>query len=186
MSTPDLTRWNIDSHDGDLLVGTGVTGRAAKLGHSLVIAMQRWQVSVSLTAEAPTAAELTVAVDSLEVARGVGGIKALSEPEKDLARSNALKSFDPDRHPQIRFAADIIEATDDGYRLTGDLQICGTTRRQAVDVETRDTGDRWRLSSETAIRPSDFRIRPPSILMGSVRVVDTVTVWFSATRTKNA
>lgn len=178
--------WSLDARDGELSVHTGVTGRAARMGHRLVIVARQWQAQVTFTCDAPTAVELTVGVDSLAVVHGEGGVKALSESEKVLARSKALESFDPDRFPEIRFVTDAVAGTDAGYRLTGALQIRGTTHTQVVDVETHDVGDAWRLSSATAIRQSDFGIRPHSMLMGSMRVTDSVTVVFHASRSKLA
>ena len=66
----------------------------------------------------PVAAELVVETDSFEVLRGDGGVKGLSGPEKTLVRSNALKSLDAGRFPEIRFIAETLDKTDDGYRLT--------------------------------------------------------------------
>src|SRR5512143_1568890 len=78
--------WKLDASDGQLLVKTGVTGRAAKLGHRLTIVMNSWQATVQWAGAEPTGVDLTVGVDSLEVLRGEGGAKGLSGPEKKLAR----------------------------------------------------------------------------------------------------
>ncbi|MGZ6780997.1 MAG: YceI family protein, partial [Mycobacterium sp.] len=126
--------WNLDASDGQLLVKTGVTGRAAKLGHRLIIAMNSWQATVTWTGGAPTGVDLVVDVDSLEVMRGEGGAKGLSGPEKRLARSNALGILDADRFPQIHFSSDDVDKTDDGYRIVGSLQIHGTDRDCVVDL----------------------------------------------------
>ena len=83
--------WRFDGSEGQLLVHTGVTGRAAKMGHRLTIAMDTWRATVKWTDGEPADVELTVAVDSLQVVRGEGGVTPLSGPEKALARSNALK-----------------------------------------------------------------------------------------------
>jgi polyisoprenoid-binding protein YceI len=42
------------------------------------------------------------------------------------------------------------------------------------------------MSSETAIRQSDFGVRPYSQLLGSLKVADDVTVSFTAQRAKEA
>lgn len=178
------TRWTLDAGDGELLIHTGVTGRAAKMGHRLTIAMRRWHATVDWNGDHPATVELTGEVDSLEVIRGDGGVTALSAPEKALARSNALKSLQAGRFPEIRFAAEA-EHTDDGYRLTGTLHICATTREHVVDVDTADSDDVWRLSSKTAVCQSDFGVRPYSLLMGSVRVADEVVVSLDAARAKD-
>ncbi|MBV8293785.1 MAG: YceI family protein [Mycobacterium sp.] len=177
--------WTIDASDGELLVHTGVAGRAAKMGHRLTIAMKRWQATVTWSDGEPAAAQLEVDVDSLDVLRGEGGLTPLSGPEKILVRSNALRQLGAGRFPQICFAADTIDQSQDGYRLAGTLQIRGKTRPQVIDLRTEDLGDVWQLSSEAVVRQSEFGVKPYSLLMGSLKVADDVTVSFSAQRAKD-
>jgi polyisoprenoid-binding protein YceI len=176
--------WTLDTSDGQLLVHTGVTGRAAKMGHRLTIAMNNWAATVRWSAGEPVEAELTVEVDSLEVLRGEGGVKGLTRPEKALARSNALRTLGADRYPQIRFHAGDIDKVDDGYRLAGTLKIHGVTGECEIGLHVEDLGKTWRLSCETVVRQSDFGIKPYSMLMGSMKLVDAVTVSFTAERSK--
>jgi polyisoprenoid-binding protein YceI len=176
--------WSLDTSHGQLVVHTGVAGRAAKMGHRLTIAMNTWLAAVRWSAGRPAEAELTVEVDSLQVLRGEGGVKALSGPEKTLVRSNALRVLDADRFPQIRFLANDIDTVDDGYRLTGTLEIHGVSRERGIALRVEDLGDAWRLSCQADVCQSDFGIKPYSMLMGSMKVVDTVTVSFTAKRAK--
>ena len=177
--------WKLDASDGQLLVKTGVTGRAAKLGHRLTIVMNSWQATVQWAGAQPTGVDLTVGVDSLEVLRGEGGAKGLSGPEKKLARSNALGVLDADRYPVIHFTSDDVGKTDDGYRITGTLEIHGTDREHVIDLRVDDRGDTWRMSCETDVRHSDFGLKPYSMFLGSMKVVDAVTVSFTAERSKD-
>jgi polyisoprenoid-binding protein YceI len=177
--------WNLNASDGELLVHTGVTGRAAKMGHRLTIAMDSWLAIVRWSAGKPAEAELTVEVDSIHVLRGEGGMKALSGPEKTLAWSNALKTLDAERFPEIRFKADDIEKVEDGYRLTGELEIHGVAVGRGIDLRVDDLGQAWQLSCQADLRQSEFGIKPYSMLMGSMKVVDTVTVSFTAERAKD-
>jgi polyisoprenoid-binding protein YceI len=186
LSRDQVAAWDLDGADGELMIRTGVAGRAAQLGHRLTIAMRGWRATVHWSDDEPVSAELTVDVDSLEVVRGDGGLTPLSGPEKILVRGNALRSLNARRFPRISFAAKTIEKTDDGYRLTGTLTIHGKARTQVVDVRADDLGDSWRMSSETAIRQSDFGVRPYSQLLGSLKVADDVTVSFTAQRAKEA
>jgi polyisoprenoid-binding protein YceI len=172
--------WRLDASDGELLIRTGVKGRAARMGHRLTIVMTRWQATVSWAGAQPVAAELAVETDSFEVLRGEGGVKGLSGPEKTLVRSNALKSLDAGRFPEIRFTAETIDKTEDGYRLTGKLHIRGKSREHVIDLRTQDLGDSWRISAESRVRQSDYGVKPYSLLMGSVQVADDVTVSFAA------
>ena len=176
--------WTLNTSDGQLLVRTGVTGRAAKMGHRLTIAVTNWAATVRFSASEPVEAELTAQVDSLEVLRGEGGVKGLGGPEKALARSNALRSLDADRYPRIRFHAGDIDKSDDGYRLAGTLEIHGVSDDCEIGLHVEDLGAAWRLSCESVVRQSDFGIKPFSLLMGSMKVVDAVTVSFAAERSK--
>ena len=176
--------WSLDGSSGDLLIRTGVAGRAAKMGHRLTIAMQSWQVTVRWVGAKPTRAELTVPVDSLAVLRGEGGATPLTGPAKGMVRSQALKSLDAKRYPQIQFVAAEIAKTADGYRLSGTVEIHGVSRPQLVDLTLEDRGDVWALSTEFSIVQSDFGVKPYSLLMGSLRVADAVTIAFTATYPK--
>lgn len=179
------TAWALDASDGELLIRTGVTGRAARMGHRLTIAMTRWRATVSWAGDEPTGAELTVDVDSFEVLRGEGGVKGLSGPEKAIVKSNAMRSLDSGRYPEIRFVADTVTPTGDGYRLEGTLHIKGKSRNHVIDLRTEDLGDSWRLSVESTVRQRDYGVKPYSLLMGSVQVTDEVSVSFSAVHAKD-
>jgi polyisoprenoid-binding protein YceI len=177
-------RWTLDESDGELVIGTGVTGRAARMGHRLTIVMRRWHAAVDWAGGEPVAAELVVEVDSFEVLRGEGGVKGLSGPEKVLVKSNALSSLDAGRYPEIRFITDVIDKIDAGYRLNGGLHIRGKTAKHVIDLHTEDLGDGWRMSAESSVRQTDYGVKPYSLLMGSVRVADDVVVSFTAVHAK--
>jgi polyisoprenoid-binding protein YceI len=184
LSHDESATWSLDGSDGELLIRTGVAGRAAQLGHRLTLSMRRWRATIRWDADEPLNAELVVEVGSLEVVRGEGGLTPLSGPEKILVRGNALRSLDARRFPRITFAANTVDKTDDGYRLTGTLTIHGKTRPQTVDLRTDDVGGSWQMSSETAVRQSEFGVKPYSQLLGSLKVADDVTVSFTGRHPK--
>ncbi len=177
--------WELDSADGELTVRTGVAGRAARMGHRLKLRMGSWRVTTTWSDSTPVSGSLVVDVDSLEVLSGEGGLTPLTNPEKGVSRTNALKSLDAKRFPRIEFNADTITRTDTGYRLAGPLQIHGVTKSIEVDLAMTDAGDAWQLNLETDVTQSDFGVKPYS-LMGAMKVADTVTVAFDARKTKNA
>lgn len=179
-----MTVWKLDASEGQLLVMTDVTGRAARMGHRLTIAMNAWRATVTWAGADPSAAALEVDVDSLKVLRGEGGVTKLSGPERSVARSNALKSLDAKRFPSISFQADDVAKTADGYRLTGTVTIHGKSHPQTVHLRVEDLGDSWRMSTEARVSQSDFGVKPYSLFMGSMKVADEVTVTFTATRRK--
>lgn len=179
-----MANWSLDPTAGELLLRTGVTGRAAKMGHRLTMAMQSWRGSVEWSGDSPSHAEMIIDVDSLEVLSGEGGVTPLGGTEKGVARSNALKSLDAKKFPQIRFAADDIARTADGYRMTGTVEIHGTSRAQVVDLKVDDTGDELALSTQVRLLQTDFGVKLISLFMGAMKVSDEVVIDFHATHPK--
>lgn len=173
--------WSLNADNGELHILTGVTGRAAKMGHRLTMGMQSWHASVLWSGGEPTHAELIVDVDSLQVLKGEGGVTPLGGPEKGVARSNALKSLDAKKFPEITFSSDDIAKTDSGYRMTGTVQIHGTTRPQVVDVSVDRGGDSWELSAQVRLTQTDFGVKLISLFMGAMKVADELTIDFRAT-----
>ncbi|MCJ0894143.1 YceI family protein [Rhodococcus sp. ARC_M5] len=173
--------WTLDaSAGGQLAVRTDVTGRASKMGHRLTIAVTSWTATVEWSGDAPAAVSLTAEVGSLEVIHGEGGLTPLIGPEKIVAKANALKTFDADRYPTIRFQSSEVTSADSGFRLVGTAEIHGVSREIAVDVTATDLGDRWHIESETTVRQSDYKITPYSQMFGAMKVVDEVIVTFDA------
>ena len=156
------------------------------MGHRLTLLMNSWDATVRWAGGQPVAVHMTVDVDGLVVSHGEGGLMTLSGPEKSLARSHALKSLDAARFPTISFQADHIARTDEGYRLSGTVEIRGTSRGCVVDLRVEDLGGAWRMSGETEVRQTEFGVKPYSMLMGAMKVVDIVTVAFTAVRNDGA
>ena len=127
---------------------------------------------------------MTVDVDSLEVLSGAGGLTPLAGPAKGVVRANALKLLDAKKFPQIRFTADDVAKTAGGYCLTGTVEIHGTSRPQSVDVKIDDRGDAVALSAHVQVTQTNFGVKPYSLMMGSLKVADEVTIDFSATHAK--
>lgn len=174
----------LDAADGELQLRTGVKGRAARMGHRLTIEMTRWQATVRWAGSDPVSAELAVEADSFEVVGSQGGVKGLGSRES--AGSVQRVEFAGRRSlPHIRFFADVIEASESGYLLTGMLQLHGKQREHVIDLHTEDLGDSWRMSAESTVRQSDYGIKPYSLLMGAVQVADDVTLTFSAVHAKD-
>ena len=95
-----------------------------------------------------------------------------------------MRVLDAERFPQIRFRANDIDMSDDGYLLTGTLEIHGVVWECGIGLRVEDLGETWRLSGKADVRQTEFGIKPYSMLLGSMKVVDSVTVSFTAERAK--
>ncbi|WP_458318556.1 YceI family protein [Mycolicibacterium brisbanense] len=173
-------QWTLDASDGELLLHTGVTGSASRMGHRLTIALRSWQATVDWDGDQPAAVEVTVDLDSLDVVRGEGGMTPLSGAEKAVVRTNALKTLQAKRFPQATFRSSAIDRDGESLRLVGTLQIAGRSSEQTVDVHVEPDGAR--ISGEAVVRHSAFGIKQYSMLMGAMKVADDVRVTLAAKR----
>ena len=171
----------LDASSGELLLHTGVTGSAARMGHRLTIVMRSWRATVDLDGDEPIAVEVTVDLDSLDVLAGEGGMTPLSGAEKTLVRNNALKSLQAKRFPQAIFRSSSIERGEDSWRLAGTLDLSGQSREQTVVVHVVGDDADLRITGEALVRHSDHRIKQFSMLMGAMKVADEVRVTLTAT-----
>lgn len=176
--------WTLTAAEGELQIVTGVAGPASKMGHRLTIAMASWRADVQWRGQEPTAAELVVDVDSLQVVKGEGGVTPLTGPEKGVVRANALKALDVKKYPTITFSADDIVKTAVGYRLEGAVEIHGTSRPQTVDVGVEDAGAVWVMTATVPVVQTQFGVKPYSLFMGSLKVADEVMLTFTARHAK--
>ena len=162
--------WTLTDDDGELLLHTGTAGRAARTGHKLTIAMKKWTAQVSVDDGRPVAVTLTVL-------KGEGGIAPWTGAEPGIARGNALKSLEVKKYPTITYVSSGVTRDGDVYTVDGDLTVHGVTRPHPITV--RQDGDRF--TCESTVTQTDYKIKPFSLMMGTVKVADDVRLTISAT-----
>lgn len=170
--------WNLSAANGELLLFTDTAGRAARTGHKLTIKMGVWEATAEIDDDGhPVEVELTVQVESLEVLKGEGGLAPWTGVEAGTARKNALKSLNSSKYPLIRYQSTDVTRTGNTYAVAGDLTIGGVTKAHPLTV----TADGNTFSAETVVAQSDFKIKPFSLMMGTVKVADDVRLTITAT-----
>ncbi|MBC7374639.1 MAG: YceI family protein, partial [Frankiales bacterium] len=79
-----MTTMTFGPESGTLHLLTGVEGKAARMGHDLVLDLPDWSAEADVTDGVPTAVRLRAGQASSAVKSGTGGAKALAD--KDRAR----------------------------------------------------------------------------------------------------
>jgi polyisoprenoid-binding protein YceI len=167
--------------DGSLTLHTGVAGPAARIGHSLVLVIDTWSASVALNRESPRSVRLTADLTSLRVESGSGGIKPLSDGDREAIRANALQALHAERHPLASFASSAIRAQGEELAIEGTLTIAGSTRPLAAVVALDRAAGSVRAHGAVTVLQSDFGVTPYSAMLGQLKVADEVRVEFDAT-----
>jgi polyisoprenoid-binding protein YceI len=158
---------------GDLLVLTGVEGKAARLGHSLTLVVTEWECKTLLEDDVPVSTALTAQLGSLQVRSGKGGAKPLSDRDRRTIAKSAAATLGVDKHPALDFRSTAIA---DGYQVTGEVTLHGRTRPSFVSVAVTESAEGRRIRATTSLLQSDFGIQPYSQLLGALQVSDEVQV----------
>ena len=80
--------------------------------------------------------------------------------------------------PTISFLATDVRVSGGTARLTGDLSIAGQTRPVSIDATVAEENGRLRVRGSKAIVMTEWGVRPPSLMMGTMRVSPNATVGF--------
>ena len=166
-------------------------GAMARLGHNHVIASHRLTGSVFLTDD-PLATrfdisfpvnELTVDEPALRAAAGPDFPASVPQNARDGTRSNMLSEalLDAAHFPDIRLRATDIKAVGDSYDAGVEVTLKGETRVLRVPVTVRRTGGTVIASGEFPLTQSELGLKPFSIAMGSLVVLDAMRIRFEVT-----
>ncbi len=154
--------------NGSLTVQTGRGGAASKAGHDLLLEVTSWDATLEVGES--SSLKLTADSTSLRVREGKGGAKPLDEGDKE----DIHKSIDKDvlQQKDITFESSSCEETDGGLKVSGDLELAGTTN--PVSFELTESGGT--LTGSATVKQTDWDIKPYSALFGALKVSDEVEV----------
>jgi polyisoprenoid-binding protein YceI len=157
---------------GTMTVNTYREGVAQKVGHDLVIDVQRWDATVDVGDDgAIRSVTLDADPGSLEVREGHRGVKPLSDKDrKDIRKSIDDKIL---RRRPITFRSTAVEPRAGGVTVRGDLTMADTTRPAAFDVDVSPDG---RVTATLPVTQSEWGIKPYRGLMGALKVRDDVEI----------
>jgi polyisoprenoid-binding protein YceI len=167
---------SLDPQCGTLTLHTGVEGKAAKMGHNLTIELRDWSAEATFDGDVPATVRLRAGLASLQVVKGEGGVKPVSDKDKASIRDNALSTLKASAHPDVTFSSTSVRPTAGGYAVDGELSIAGTTGAATVELSVVDAGDHWTVTGGAPVVQSEYGVKPYSAMMGGLRVADRVEV----------
>lgn len=158
-------------HHGGIRLNTYREGAAKKVGHDLVIAVERWDAQLTV-ADDGTLSALRLDIDStsLAVRDGLGGVKSLTEREKrDIAATINAKVL---LSQPITLQSESVSTDGGKITVTGGLTIVGATRPVTVTMDV--SGDR--LTGSASVVQTEWGIKPYKAFMGALKVRDEVEI----------
>jgi hypothetical protein len=166
-------------------------GAMARLGHNHVIASHLLTGSVYLTDDATqTRFDVTFPVNDLIVDEpglrekaGADFPPGVPQTARDGTRINMLSAalLDSANYPVIRLRATEVIAVGEGYEIAVEITLKDTQIYARVPVQVTRNADSILASGEFPLRQSDLGLKPFSIAMGALQVIDEMRIRFALT-----
>jgi len=165
------------------VVRTFKEGLLSAVAHDLELRVERFEVEVTGTAEAPVVPAVTGRFDpaSLKVLHAMRDGRpnpvALSDHDKRKIEENAADDvLDVRRYPSIEFVSSSVARVGasggNGWRVAGRLTLHGRTRD--IDFTTHVEGGRQ--VAEVRLHQPDFGIKPYSAMLGTLKIKPDIVV----------
>jgi polyisoprenoid-binding protein YceI len=113
-------------------------------------------------------------------------VRSLKSGKKDMDQK-MYEAMKTDRHPQIQYQLTKFELAEGtkadqaefDVETTGNLTIAGVTREYRMPMRLAVVdANRLRISGETAMRMTDFKVKPPQAMLGMIKSGDRIKVRF--------
>jgi polyisoprenoid-binding protein YceI len=164
--------YSLGPEQATLRIRTGRKGAAAKAGHDLLIEVTAWKATIEAGAEAAaTRISLTADARSLRVREGTGGMKSLSDRDRDSIQ----QTIDDEvlKGTAIEFASTTAREAAGGVGVDGELELFGRRHPVSFTISVSDDGE---LSAAARLCQSDWGIKPYSGMFGALKVADELAV----------
>jgi polyisoprenoid-binding protein YceI len=150
---------------------------ASKAGHDLVIEVTDWSATLTV-GDSEMSLTATADAGSLEVREGLGGVKPLTDGDRNEIKGNINnKVLQTSRHPQITFTSTrVAPAGGAGLSVTGELTIAGSSREVQFPLTVESQNGDVSLNAKLSVDQTEFGIKPYSALMGALKVAPTVEI----------
>ena len=172
----------IGPSNGRLVLRTFREGMAAMVGHDLVIDITRWQGTVTIPDGAGGQPSLSAEIDlaSLEVREGVGGVKPLSDSDRDEIKGNIAETLKTSDNRKAAFQSKTVQLQGNNATVDGEFTLAGATHPLRITVE--ENGGRT-VVGKAIVQQTTWGIKPYKAFLGALKVRDTVEIEATVTLT---
>jgi polyisoprenoid-binding protein YceI len=166
-------------------------GAMARLGHNHVIASRHLEGDVFATDDpAQTRFDIRVPVNELTVDEpamreqaGPDFPASVPQSARDGTRKNLLSEslLDGANYPSIRLRAIEVSGSGDHFDVTVEITLKEQVRTVRVPVQLTREGESLRARGEFPLKQSDLGLKPFSVALGTLVVLDEMKVRFDVT-----
>lgn len=179
--------YRVDARRSQLIVRAFVGGLLSPFGHNHTIAARDLSGDVQIAdPESLRGASLTIVVR----AASLTVIDKVSESDRrQIEQTMRAEVLETSKYPEIVFHSTEVQAQKVGdgqyrIRIAGDLSLHGVTRPLVINALASFDGETLHARGEFTLRQSDYKITPPSLGLGTIRVKDELKLSFDITATR--
>jgi polyisoprenoid-binding protein YceI len=162
-------------------------GPMARLGHNHVVASKHLQGTVQLSEDLTRSRfdlrfpvnQLTVDEPAMRELAGADFPPGVPQSAREGTRKNLLSDalLDGAAHPEIRLrAVDVALGTDGGYDVGVEVTLKGRAHIVRVPMKITRSDGELRASGEFKLKQSELGLKPFSVAMGTLVVLDEMTI----------
>ncbi|MBA3713166.1 MAG: YceI family protein [Pyrinomonadaceae bacterium] len=177
---PKIVSYRIDAGQSKFNVRAFVSGLLSSFGHDHTIAVRDFSGEVRLMPDTLESASLQMFVN----ARSLAVVDDVSDKDRRKIEGTMRDEvLEVGKYSEMIFRSTNVQVRkrgDEQYqaRITGDLTLHGVTRPVSVDAQVVTRGDTLRASGEFSLRQTDYKVTPPSVGLGTVKVKDGLKLTF--------
>lgn len=180
-SPPDVRRYRIDAGQSEFMVHAFVGGLLSGFGHNHNIAIKDISGETQFTdgSVVPASLRLRIRADSLTVTD-----KVSDSDRQTIEKTMREQVLETGKHPEITFNSttiEVIKNSDTQYQgnIWGDLTLHGVTHNIFIKSQLTFDHKSVRARGEFSLKMTDYSIKPPSNLGGSMTVKDMLKFNFN-------
>jgi polyisoprenoid-binding protein YceI len=164
--------FQIGPSNGRLLMRTYRRGIAQSVGHDLVIEMTGWSGDLTVAEDlAASTVSATIEMGSMTVLEGTGGVKPLTDKDKEDIVQEARKHLNTGKNPEATFVSTTVTDSGDSVSVAGTFTLRGTSG--PVTLALTDAGG-GAYKATTTIAQSTFGVKPFSAFLGALKLKDEI------------
>jgi polyisoprenoid-binding protein YceI len=184
-----------------LLIAASLTTLQLKLLHAQAVTVKNYDVTIAGTSTLhnwESKAEKIECTASFLLANNTVSdvkdvlvkipVKSIKSAKGKIMDKKTWEAFHYEKHPSIIFVMTDrkINASKNTIEVTGDLTMAGVTRQIEFIVTYKMLPDaNLQISGSKQLRMTDFKMEPPTAMMGTIKVADEITISFQIVLTQN-
>jgi polyisoprenoid-binding protein YceI len=177
---PGALRYRIDPAKSNITVRAYRSGLLKAFGHDHTIAVRDFSGEIEITPDvlAPASLQLNIKADSLAITD-----KVSDDERAEIENTMKTQVLETGKYPQITFKSTNVAAEKAGdskftAKIWGDIGLHGATGNGYIVSQVSFTGNSLRATGAFSLKQTDYKINPPSVAGGTIKVKDELKFTF--------